>query len=75
MVVSENVCIADAFKASISLKCLNFINTKLQSKDMLLVCEALKTITTLVHIDLSGNNISNQAAEFLSLGITKNEGI
>jgi len=75
MNVSENVSIVETFKASISLKHLNVTNCKLRSKEVLLVCEALKTFTTLVHIDLSGNSISNQSAEFLSIGIAKNEGI
>ena len=47
-------------------------NCKLQEQDVLVVCDAVNTNSSLCHINLSGNNITNQASETLSIGITKN---
>ena len=38
----------------------------------MVVCDVVNTNSSLCHINLSGNNITNQAAEALSVGIAKN---
>ncbi|XP_065894790.1 uncharacterized protein [Dysidea avara] len=57
---------------SSALQHLSFLNCKLQSQEILVVIEAIHTITTLLRINLSGNNINNQIAEILanSLGVS-----
>ena len=75
MIVSDMMCIADAFKCSTSLKYLNLHNCRLQDKDVLLVCEVVKTFTDLLHLNVSGNNITDQSAEILAMGITNNTGL
>ena len=72
MIISEQTGVEEAFKNSKSLQHLSFLNCKLTITNALLVCEAIKNITSLLHINLNGNNISNQAAEFLSAGINNN---
>ena len=64
--------IADIFRNSTSLQQLSLCNCKLQNQNILLICEAVCTINTLVHINLSGNTISNQAAVALAKGISTN---
>ena len=64
--------IADVFKNSTSLQHLSLLNCKLQNHNSLLMCQAVHSINTLVHINLSGNTIGNQAADILANGITAN---
>ena len=72
MIISKQIGIVDIFKKSKLLQHLSFLHCKLQIRNILLVCEAITNITSLLCINLSGNNITNQAAEFLSVGIGNN---
>ena len=59
-------------KRSTLLEYLNFLDLNVQNQEILEVCEAVKNIPTLLRINLSGNNITNQIAEVLTAGIARN---
>ena len=65
--------VANFIKNSTSLEQLSLLNCSLRSQDILLVCEALTTVNTLLHINLSGNTLSDQTADLLKDGISNNK--
>jgi len=60
------------FGGSASLDYINVSYSMLPNKDILLVSKILNHLTTLVHINLSHNNIFTEAAELVASGIQKN---
>jgi len=54
------------------LQLLNFSNCKLSKDDVMMVCNAAKTIKNLTNFNLSGNNIGDQAGETLADAIAMN---
>ena len=62
----------NTFKSGVSPKYLNFSNSMLQHHEVPLLCEIINSITTIVHINLSHNNISSKAMQLLASGIKKN---
>ena len=62
---NENMDLTDNFKG----------NSMLKNNEVFVVCEIVNTTATLVQINLSHTNISDQSAEILVSGIKKNCGI
>ena len=59
------------FEDDVSLKYLNFAYSMLPKRDVLILCEFISQLTTLVYINLSHNNISTKAAELMVCSIKK----
>ena len=68
-----NYCGSGKFEDHVSPKYLNFSYSMLPKTYFLLLCEFINQLTTLVHINLSHNNISTKAAELIASSIKKNK--